>query len=175
MPLQTVTPAEARRIVAEGGRLVDIRSPGEFARTRVPGAENRPVDALAPLGGEGPVVFMCRSGMRTSAHADRLGACCSEGYLLIGGLEAWRKAGLPVEEDRRQPLEIMRQVQIAAGSLVVLGVLLGFAVSPLWFGLSGLVGAGLAFAGASGWCGMAHLLALMPWNRRAAAGTRSPG
>jgi hypothetical protein len=32
------------------------------------------------------------------------------------------------------------------------------------------VGAGLTFAGISGFCGMAHLLALMPWNRRVANG-----
>jgi len=91
------------------------------------------------------------------------------GYLLDGGLDAWRKANLPVEEDRSQPLEIMRQVQIAAGSLVLIGVLLGLTVAPGWFGLSGFVGAGLVFAGTTGWCGMAHLLSIMPWNRRAAA------
>ncbi|WP_407701509.1 YgaP family membrane protein [Tsuneonella amylolytica] len=63
----------------------------------------------------------------------------------------------------------MRQGQIAAGVMILAGVLLGFTVGPAWFGLSAFVGAGLTFAGVSGWCGMAHLLALMPWNRRAAA------
>lgn len=165
--LKTLTPAEARRLVEGGARLVDIRNPDEFARTRLPEAENRPVDSLTPVEGEQPVIFLCRSGMRTAANADRLAACCGEGYLLEGGLEGWRKAGLPVEEDRKAPLEIMRQVQIAAGSLVLIGVILGFLVSPVLFGLSAFVGAGLVMAGATGWCGMAHLLALMPWNRRA--------
>ena len=59
----------------------------------------------------------------------------------------------------------MRQVQIVAGSLVLLGVVLGTTVSPLFLLLSGFVGAGLVFAGLSGWCGMAQLLALAPWNR----------
>ena len=59
----------------------------------------------------------------------------------------------------------MRPVMITAGSLVLLGVALGAVVHPGWLGLSGFVGAGLVFAGASGWCGMAKLLALMPWNR----------
>ena len=63
----------------------------------------------------------------------------------------------------------MRQVQIAAGSLVLLGVLLGAFVAPAFYALSGFVGAGLLFAGASGFCGMARLLAAMPWNRRASA------
>ncbi|MDW8399764.1 MAG: DUF2892 domain-containing protein, partial [Acetobacteraceae bacterium] len=84
-------------------------------------------------------------------------------------LEAWKAAGLPVAEDRRQPIELMRQVQIAAGSLVLVGVLLGALLHPGFFALSGFVGAGLVFAGATGTCGLAQLLRLMPWNRGLAA------
>lgn len=60
----------------------------------------------------------------------------------------------------------MRQVQIAAGALVLLGVILGYGVAPGFFLISGVVGAGLLFAGISGFCGMARLLMKMPWNRR---------
>jgi rhodanese-related sulfurtransferase len=106
--------------------------------------------------------------MRTTANAAQLaGAAQCDAYLLEGGIEAWRKAGLPVAKDRRAPLEIMRQVQITAGMLVLAGVVLGFAVAPGFFGISAFVGAGLTFAGMTGWCGMARLLALMPWNRAA--------
>ncbi|WP_259461660.1 DUF2892 domain-containing protein, partial [Enterobacter sp. R1(2018)] len=56
-------------------------------------------------------------------------------------------------------------VQIAAGTLVLVGVLLGYTLHPDFFLLSGFVGAGLLFAGVSGFCGMARLLAVMPWNR----------
>jgi rhodanese-related sulfurtransferase len=63
----------------------------------------------------------------------------------------------------------MRQVQIAAGGLVLAGVALGFTVHPVFFGLSAFVGAGLALAGVTGFCGMARLLAVMPWNRLARA------
>jgi rhodanese-related sulfurtransferase len=168
MTLKTLTPAEARKLVESGARLVDIRNPDEFARARLPGAENRPVDSIAPVEGDEPVIFLCRSGMRTAANSDKLANCCGgEGYLLEGGLDGWRKAGLPVVEDKSQPLELMRQVQIAAGSLVLVGVLLGLLVAPAWFGLSAFVGAGLVMAGTTGWSGMAHLLAVMPWNRRA--------
>jgi hypothetical protein len=83
-------------------------------------------------------------------------------------LDAWKRAGLPVAEDRRQPLELMRQVQIAAGSLALLGAVLGAAVNPWFHALSGVVGAGLVFAGVTGTCGMATLLRQMPWNRAAA-------
>ena len=167
---KTVSPADARRMIAEGARLVDIRGTDEFARARAQGAENRPLDEIERIDCDGPIIFMCRSGMRTGSNAGRLGTCHpGEAFLLDGGLQAWSSAGLPVEEDRSQPLEMMRQVQIAAGSLVVLGVILGLTLAPGWFALSGFVGAGLVFAGTTGWCGMAHLLALMPWNRRAAA------
>jgi hypothetical protein len=48
-------------------------------------------------------------------------------------------------------------------------VALGTWVSPGFYGLSAFVGAGLMFAGVSGWCGMARLLGVMPWNRRTTA------
>ena len=66
--------------------------------------------------------------------------------------------------DRKQPLPHMRQVQIGAGGLVVLGIALGYLASPWFFLLSGFVGAGLLQAGITGWCGMANLLLVMPWN-----------
>jgi rhodanese-related sulfurtransferase len=169
MTLPTLSPADVRSLLARGARLVDVRAADEFARARAEGAENRPLDTLGVLPGDEPVVFMCRSGMRTGANAEKLAACSGgDAYLLEGGLEAWRKAGLPVVEDRSQPLEIMRQVQIAAGSLILLGALLGWLVSPLWYALSAFVGAGLLVAGTTGWCGMATLLSAMPWNRRTA-------
>ena len=169
MTCQTVSPARARRLVEDGAALIDVRSPAEFARVHVPGARNVPLGSGEPVGA-GPAVFLCKSGMRTGANRASLAALCDgESYVLDGGLDAWRTAGLPVAEDRSQPIEIMRQVQIAAGVMILAGVLLGFTVAPGWFGLSAFVGAGLTFAGVPGWCGMAHLLAVMPWNRRAAA------
>jgi rhodanese-related sulfurtransferase len=89
--------------------------------------------------------------------------------MLAGGVDAWGAARLPVVEDPKAPLELMRQVQIAAGALVLLGVGLGLALHPAFFGLAAFVGAGLMLAGATGFCGMARLLALAPWNRRRAA------
>ena len=59
-------------------------------------------------------------------------------------------------------------MQIVAGGLVLIGVLLSLFWTPAFLGLSAFVGAGLMFAGVTGWCGMAHLLCVLPWNRRAA-------
>ena len=112
------------------------------------------------------MVFTCRTGMRTAGACDRLAARVSgDAFVLDGGLDAWTRAGLPVERNLAAPMELNRQVQITAGLLILTGVVLGFALSPLWFGLSGFVGAGLTFAGLSGTCAMARLLMLMPWNQ----------
>ena len=95
-----------------------------------------------------------------------------QAYQLEGGLQAWKRAGLPVIADRKAPLPIMRQVQIVAGSLVLLGIVLAVLVSPWFMALSAFVGAGLIVAGITGFCGMANLLLHMPWNRsREAAAT----
>lgn len=172
--LIALTPKEvAERLKHGRAVLVDIREPDEFARRRVKGALSRPLSTFeqvrVAIEPDRDVVFACRSGQRTAAHWGRLQAAADGGvFALDGGLDAWAAAGLPVEEDRKAPLELMRQVQIAAGLLVLLGLGLGFAVSPAFFGVSAFVGAGLTFAGATGFCGMARLLAAMPWNRRAA-------
>lgn len=172
MTVKTLSPADARLAIDGGARLIDIRGGDEHARERIPGATNVPLDRIADLPRDGrPVVFHCRSGMRTAANAGQLRAAAGDApaFLLDGGIEAWRSAGLPTIADRSQPLEIMRQVQITAGALVLAGVLLGLFFAPGFFGLSAFVGAGLMFSGVTGWCGMANLLRIMPWNRRAAA------
>lgn len=170
MSLPRISPEAAATMIKQGALLIDIREADEHARMRIPGARNHPVNKLSQIGDASVVIFHCRSGGRTDANAARLADAAScDAYLLDGGIEAWRKAGLPVAEDRKAPLEIMRQVQITAGLLIVISVTLGFTVAPGFFGVAAFVGAGLTFAGATGWCGMATLLALMPWNRRAVA------
>ena len=169
--LHKLSPQQVReRIDAGSAVLVDIREPDEFARSHVKGAQSQPLStwekAHLSIDPDADVIFTCRSGMRTAGACDRLAARVNgDAFVLNGGLDAWAKAGLPVETNADAPMEIMRQVQIAAGSLVLIGVVLGFLVAPAWFALSGFVGASLTFAGVSGFCGMARLLMLAPWNR----------
>jgi len=168
----TLSPADARTAIDAGARLVDIRGADEYAREHIPNALNLPLDRIGDLvRDERPVVFHCRSGMRTAANATQLANAArgAPAFILDGGIDAWRSAGHPTITDRSQPLEMMRQVQISAGALVLAGVLLGFLVSPGFFGVSAFIGAGLMYAGTTGWCGMAKLLRMMPWNWRATA------
>ena len=163
-------PSQTLAAMQKGARLIDIRGEDEYAREHVPGAVNVPLDRIGELACDGsPVIFHCRSGMRTDANAEHLAAATggAAAYILSGGIDAWRASGQPTAVDRRQPLEIMRQVQIAAGTLVLIGVLFGFLWTPAMFGLSAFVGTGLVVAGATGWCGMAQMLRSLPWNQRA--------
>lgn len=171
--LKTISPQRAAELVRSGAVLVDIREADEHAREKIPGAHHHAlsrIDGNTPIrSGDDVVIFHCRSGARTKGNAARLAATAPkcEVYILDGGLDAWRKAGLPVALDRGQPIDLMRQMQITAGSLALLGVLLGFWVTPNFFALPGLIGAGLVFAGITGICPMVRLLKLMPWNAQA--------
>ncbi|WP_428482924.1 rhodanese family protein [Pyruvatibacter mobilis] len=168
MSLHPLTPEDAKLRIAGGARLIDVRERDEHLRERIAGAACVPTARVPQeLDADGSeIIFHCRSGARTGAYASQLAeAAGGTAYVLAGGLDAWKKAGLETARTPKAPLEIMRQVQMTAGGLVLAGVGLGFAVAPGFFALSAFVGAGLFFAGATGWCGMAKLLAVMPWNR----------
>lgn len=173
--LNPLKPADvAQRLRAGKAILVDIREPDEFAREHIAGAVAAPLSkfeqAHLSVGADRDVVFMCRTGNRTGSNCERLAARVGgDASVLEGGLDAWKAAGLPIVADRKAPLELMRQVQIGAGSLVLVGAVLGALVHPGFYGLSAFVGAGLLFAGATGFCGMARVLMLAPWNRPRAA------
>jgi rhodanese-related sulfurtransferase len=172
MKPRIIAPREAKGLVDDGAVLVDIRDADEHARERIQGARHIPLSKLDAADFEElkgrTVIFHCRSGARTQANGDRLAATAGEGceaFIVEGGLEGWRKAGLPTTVDRSRPIELQRQVQIGAGSLVLLGTLLGLAVSPWFLAVPLFVGAGLVFAGLTGFCGMALLLQRAPWNQ----------
>jgi rhodanese-related sulfurtransferase len=175
--MTTLTPIDPQSLAArlKSGELalIDIREADEYAREHIAGAVSLPLSRLeaghVALDAGKDVVFHCRSGMRTNSNCDRLAARVEGGaFTLDGGLESWKRAGLPVVTDAKAPLEMNRQVQIAVGGLIVAGVLLATFVDRAFIIAPALFGAGLVFAGATGWCGMAHLLALAPWNRRSA-------
>ena len=174
MSSKVLTPQAAQELIAQGAVLVDIRGADEYAREHIVGAQHMPMEQLSangmPKSETNAVIFHCNSGNRTGMNSGVLDNCATcEVYILEGGLAGWKKAGLPVVKDSTQPLELQRQVQIGAGSIVLLGVILGTTVSPSWYALSGFVGAGMVMAGATGFCGLARVLMKMPWNKRSAA------
>lgn len=170
--IRTLSPAEVKAKIERGEiLLVDVREPAEHSGERISGAKLMPLSAFDPASlvesASKPIVLHCRSGGRSSRAAEMLlNAGHPEAWHMEGGIDAWKRANLPTERDASAPISILRQVQITAGSLVLIGSLLGYFVSPWFFALSGFVGAGLIFAGLTDTCGMAMLLAKMPWNRR---------
>ena len=88
-----------------------------------------------------------------------------EVFNLEGGIEAWRAAGLPVAEGERKTLPLDRQVQLTIGLLLLASVALALLVHPAFIWLAAFFGAGLTMAGLTGFCGMARVMARMPWNR----------
>ena len=149
--------------------LVDVRTAAEVAMARIPGAINLPLAELEsriaelPAGRE--LVFSCRTGVRARSALEILARHGRPARLLEGSLDGWRRAGLPLVESRPGALPIDRQVQLIVGLGVLAGTAVGYLVHPLALVLPAFFGAGLAFAGATGTCGLALVLARMPWNR----------
>jgi rhodanese-related sulfurtransferase len=176
--MKTVSPIELQKLLQTDPDLVllDVRTSVEYAAAHVPRARNEPLHKLQPKTlidsgalPDGRAVFLlCHTGVRASKAAAKFAMSGQDRAVVVeGGTKAWIEAGLPVDRAAAPAISLERQVRIAAGSLVLAGVLLGWLVYPAFFGLSGFVGAGLIFAGITDFCGMGLLLARMPWNNRA--------
>ena len=163
---------------ATGGELIDVRTPGEFAAVHADGARCVPLDKLdcaafmASRTAGGRVYLLCRSGKRATMAAERFAAGGFNDIAVVeGGTDAWIAAGLPVVRGKGV-ISLERQVRIVAGSLVLIGAVLALTVHPWLIGISAFIGAGLVFAGVTDFCGMAMMLAKMPWNQAGADSTK---
>jgi rhodanese-related sulfurtransferase len=152
--------------------LIDIRESDEHAREAIAGACCCPLSSLSAesvkdYDKEKPVAFHCQSGTRTKQAQQQLQALgFSKVYILEPGLSGWKKAGYETTCNKKAPLPLMRQVQIIVGFMVVLGIILSYTVSPYFNIMSAFFGAGLLFAGVSGFCGLAKVLMLLPYNKK---------
>lgn len=151
--------------------VVDVRDHNEFAA----GSEASlclPVSAINAetasafakqhnLGPDQTVVLLCARGMRAAQAAERLRALIPNPIAIVEG----GRAALAAATGEKQPVSIERQVRIAAGSLVLLGIIASVLVHPAAILLSAFVATGLIFAGITDWCGLGLLMMKMPWNR----------
>jgi rhodanese-related sulfurtransferase len=152
--------------------LLDVRTHPEYVRAHVPGATLIPLNELkiesflADHNPGTPIYVLCQGGTRAVnaiEQFERIG--CDDCVLVEGGTQAWIDAGLPVHRGAHNVLPLLRQVQIVVGSLSAAGAILALLMNR-WFAVLPLfLGCGLLFAGITGTCGMALLLARMPWNR----------
>lgn len=176
MNVQTISAQELNNLKQNGASvaLLDVRTTVEYAEQHIKGALNIPLDQLDvaqylkqyKLNDSSPVYVTCKGGKRGAKACEKfLAAGYSAVLNLEGGIQSWIAAELPVERDAKV-ISLERQVRIAAGTLVLSGVALALLVNPLFLALSGFVGAGLIFSGVTDTCGMAMILAKMPWNKR---------
>ena len=175
MSFSTIEPAELAKLLAAGKALdlIDVRTPVEYRGAHVAQARNVPLDTLDPQtllaarSGAGcqPLYVICQKGGRSAMACQKLVAAGAQHIVNVaGGTDACVAAGLKINRGK-EAISLERQVRIAAGTLVLVGSVLGYAVHPYWIGLSAFVGAGLVFAGLTDTCGMGMLIARMPWNK----------
>jgi rhodanese-related sulfurtransferase len=152
--------------------IVDVREPAENAAQSIPGATLLPLgkfhkNALPPSAGK-KLVIHCHSGKRSMNACEKLLAEDPdfEVYNLEGGISAWSALGQPITSSGKFCLPLDRQVQLTIGLILVIGSLLAFIFSPAWLLLTGFIGAGLVFTGLTGFCGLAIVMAKMPWNQK---------
>lgn len=172
MPLKTIDANTLKTWLDEREAvLVDVREPGEHRAESISGAVLLPLStvskAMLPDCTGKKLVVHCRKGGRGGTACEKLLAEDPnlEIYNLDGGIESWARAGFEVKTSDRFFLPLDRQVQLAIGVSVVAGSILGYFVNPAWFLFSGFFGLGLINAGLTGWCGLALLMAKMPWNQ----------
>lgn len=153
--------------------LVDVRTPVEYRAAHVEFARNVALDQLDPAAvmnarngtRDQPLYLVCQSGARGEQARAKFAAAGFTNVINVdGGTQACISAGLRIVRGKAA-MSLERQVRIAAGSLVLLGIVLSLFVHPYLLGLSAFVGGGLVFAGITDTCGMGMLLARMPWNR----------
>ena len=151
--------------------LIDVRTPAEFREVHVTVARNTPLESLdcglvlAEHPTNAPLYVICRSGSRGKQACEKFTAAgCTNVVNVEGGTLAWDQAGYEVVRGKKA-ISLERQVRICAGFMAMSSGALAMLVHPYAAALATFVGAGLMFAGITDTCGMAMILARMPWNQ----------
>jgi rhodanese-related sulfurtransferase len=170
--IKNATVNEINELISAGGecQVIDVREFSEFNAERVAEAQLMPLSNFEKhadrIDHSKPVYLMCRSGRRAGEAAKRLAEKgFTDIHVIEGGMIEWQNANLPVIKGDSKVWALERQVRFAAGLLVLAGVVLSVFAHPYFVWLSGFVGAGLVFAAVTDTCGMAMVLARMPWNK----------
>lgn len=156
--------------------VIDVRTPAEYASGHLPGAVNIPLDhvrrALDDIrhaAERRDLLVVCASGARSENACKLLAEEGVTAATLVGGTGAWAAAGhdlhTPAACDTRAGWSMERQVRFTAGSVVLLGLLLGVLVHPALLLIPAGIAGGLVFSALTNTCGMAAVLGKLPHNR----------
>lgn len=149
--------------------IVDVRTPAEFESKHIKGSYNVPLDKISEFKEQlskykGNFIVVCRTGNRAKMACANMSAINQKhSFILDGGITSWEQHGYDLEIGESK-WELERQVRLVAGTLIVIGFILGWFFSKYFFILSGFVGAGLAFAAITNTCAMGMIIAKLPYN-----------
>ncbi len=157
--------------------IIDVREEDEFIAEHIEHSINIPLSSFANIApgilnqlSTRDIIIMCRSGVRaTQAQHMAKGLGFDDAHIFEvydGGIIQWRKTGNPVISRKvKAPLPLMRQVQLVIGLMAISFGMLGALVDPIYSYGAAFIGAGLLVAGATGFCALANILGMLPWNR----------
>lgn len=173
MSVQSLSPNDVKQMVeSRQALLIDVREPSEYREENIPNAVNIPLasindQSIAALGVGKKLVFQCQGGKRSQEACRRIHALEGSVASLDGGIEGWKRAGFStIGAKPAAALPLMRQVQMTIGICILIGIFLAIFLSPVFLIIPAFMGLGLIMAGLTGWCGLARLMALLPWNRQ---------
>lgn len=170
-----IAEVQPSQVAGKDIELIDVRSPAEFQGLHASGAVNHPLDQLDPKAimsarhgsADEPLYVICQMGGRSRKACEQFVAAGYSNVINVaGGTKLWEKKELDVVRGAKGVIALDRQVRIAAGAMVLLGIVLAFLLPTAWPGLllAGFIGAGLVFSGVTDTCGMGAVLSKMPWN-----------
>jgi rhodanese-related sulfurtransferase len=106
-PYVTIGTDEAKRLIASGVRVIDVRQPDEWNRGHIPEAELVPLNGIYSFGKalkdlnvpeDGEVIFVCAMGQRSASASEiALVAGLKKVYNLANGMNGWVARRYPVE------------------------------------------------------------------------------
>lgn len=169
--IKTINATEAKQLHETKTLFIDVREPAEFNSKHIPTSALMPLGKITVEDLNSPetenIVIYCQKGMRGNKACEKLLKQNSKLKLhnLEGGIEAWEAANFEVTKGTSNVLPLDRQVQITIGSLVLCFSLLAHFYSANFNFAAAFIGAGFLLAGITGFCGLARLLAMAPWNR----------
>lgn len=150
--------------------FINVCTPAEYAEQHIRGVRSVPLDELErrvhEFDDKKTIYVHCRSGRRGAAAIQKLAELGVNAQLINveGGLNAWEEAGFETERGSKR-IPLMRQVFLTAGLAIATGSVLALTIDARFAYIPLVLSAGLIISGGTGWCGLALLLARMPWNR----------
>jgi rhodanese-related sulfurtransferase len=171
MSIREISPDQAKQMIEkQNAALVDVREPAEHASKHIPNARLHPVGNICASDisdHSQTLLIYCQKGMRGKKACEKLLADNPnlDVFNISGGIESWEQSGFETAQGTSKGMPLERQVQLSIGLLLLVFSILALSMSAAFTWVIALMGAALVFAGLTGFCGLARLLAIMPWNQ----------